>query len=102
MLSFLWTTSDFGIFGKNPRFSICTQLNEKISNLNNWQAVIKQTIDAKAKIARKTLLLTQESEAHCLHSNRPLNDEQFKNQKNFKTKKNDFFSLTNNNSGNKS
>lgn len=56
-------------------------------------------MDAKVKVAWQSLLLMRESNAQCPHNNRVLKNEEFKDQKDFKAKKNHHSFATNSNSG---
>lgn len=72
---------------------------KKNRDLNDWLAVVKKTVDAKAKTAWQTLLLVRETNTHYLGGYGLLKYKESKDQKNSKAKKNHFFT-TNNNKGN--
>lgn len=61
------------------KLSICTQLEEKNRNLDDWQAVVKRAADVKTKITRQAPLLAQESDSHCPHNQRYLKNKKSKN-----------------------
>lgn len=88
-------------FRNNLRLSICTELDERNHDLDDWQVVTKQVVDAKIKVAGQSFLLTQKSNVCCFRNNRPLKSEKFRDENNFQTKKNHHFSATNSNNRNK-
>lgn len=76
------------------RPSICVLLNEKDRNLDNWQVVVKQAVDTKAKIAQQALLLAQKRNTQYACSYRLPKHKESKDEKNFKANKN-YFSTAN-------
>lgn len=87
-------------FRDGLRFFICTQLDEKDRNLDDWQVVVKQAVNAKTKVARQALLLVQESNVCCPHGYSPLKSEKFKDLKDSEAKKNHLTANNNSGSGN--
>lgn len=49
--------------------------------------IIKQVVDARAKVARQTLLFAKKSDAHCFHSYKLLENEKSNNQEDSNKKK---------------
>lgn len=85
-------------FWDGLRLFIHVQLDEKNHNLDNWQAVVKQVVCAKAKTAWQNPWFVRKSDTCCLYGYRQVNNEEFKDQKNSKAKKNDF-SIANGDNG---
>lgn len=68
---------------------IRTYIDKRDHNLNDWQAIVKQALDADVKAVKQAPLLVRESDTHCLRSHRLLPNEKkdYKDQKNSKAKK---------------
>lgn len=59
-------------FQGSLRPSIFAKLDERYRNLDDWQEIVKETVNAKAKIAWQTNLLVWENHARCPRSHRIL------------------------------
>lgn len=99
--SFAALTDDFLIryFRHGLKPSIRAQLDKKNRDLNDEQAVIKGTVDAKAKAAQQALLLAWISNAYCFHDDKPLQHQKLKDPKDSQAKKNDFPIVNSKNGG---
>lgn len=69
---------------------IYTQLDKKDRNLDNWQAVVKEVIDAKANVTRQARLLRQKSNTRCFFSHISLKHKQSKKHTHSEVKKKNF------------
>lgn len=63
------------------------QLDKRYRDPNNWQDVIKQAIDAKAKAGQQSLSLLWKSNAHYFRSYKQIKGEEFQDKKDSETKK---------------
>lgn len=81
------------------RPSIHAKLDKKDCNLDNWQVVVKQTVDTKAKAAWQAPLLVRKSNVCCFCNQRYPKNKKSKDQKDSEANKK--YLSTNNNSRNK-
>lgn len=72
----------------SPKPSIYAQLDDKNRNLDDWQAIVKQTPDDKAKTVWQVPALAQESDVGCSSGHKSSKYEEYKDLKESKIKKN--------------
>lgn len=76
-----------GYFRDGLKLSIYAQLDKKNRDLENWQDLIKQTIDTKAKVGWQPFSLLWERDTCYLWYYKQMKDKESKNKKNFEAKK---------------
>lgn len=76
-----------GYFRDRLRLSIYTQLDKKNRDLENWQDLIKQTIDTKVKAGWQPFSLLWERDTYYLWRHKQIKDKKSQNKKNFEAKK---------------
>lgn len=85
------------------RHSIGAQLDERVCDLDDWQAVVMQALDIKAKLYWQAFLVGQKRDTRFSHSYRSLKYKEFQKQKNFEIQKNNSLAANSNNeNGNQS